>query len=187
MANFSLQYIVSKKAEAIQFPFCSPTTFLCSEEERKNQGFFFSAGRDNIYASKLLFDSLPSCRKCSSMQVQEMCLCLVISGMRSRRVKGWETLVDGCAIDDLPALTAWPLMVERDHGCLRSTEGLQNAGSAKAGRMPHTRISWCLLESLRALQLTHSAVCRIGLLLLERKKPHLRRISVCAKGLLKNR
>lgn len=41
MANFSLQYIVSKKAEAIQFPFCSPTTFLCSEEERKKSGVFF--------------------------------------------------------------------------------------------------------------------------------------------------
>lgn len=92
------------------------------------------------------------------MQVQEMCLCLVISGMRRCRAKGWETLVDGCASDDLPALEAWPLMVEMDHGCLCSTEGFQNAGIVKAGRMSHTRISWCLLESPRALQLALSSL-----------------------------
>lgn len=133
----------------------APTTTTTKQKQGKNppktptpqkkSPICFSWERQYVFASNGLFNSLPSCRKCFSMQAQEMCLCLVISGMHSCRAKGWEMLVDGCASDDLPALTAWPLMVETDHGRLCSTEGFQNAGSVKAGRMSHTRISWCLL------------------------------------------
>lgn len=46
-------------------------------------------------------------------------MCLVISGMRGCKAKGWETLLgwDGCAGGDLPAPTDALLMVEKEIWC----------------------------------------------------------------------
>lgn len=144
---------------------------------------FFSTGRDNMYVFNVLFDLLPSCRKCSSMQVQEMCLCVwsslecVTAEQRLGNSCGTAVPMVTCQHRQ-PHLWWW----RQNSGFLCSAEGLLNLTSWKV--VEQTPGDVC--SSPFAPYSRHSAVCRIGLLLAGEKKPHLNRISVCAKGLLEN-